>query len=223
MGLTDTAIKTAKAKDKAYTMIDGGGMYLLVTPSGGKLWRWKYRYAGKEKLMAIGKYPEVSLSLARTKHLEGRKLLAGGIDPMAQRKVDKVKQQVSNEDSFASVAAQWMEHWQDGKSPRHVDSVQRRMASDILPCLGARPITEIEAPELVSMTKAIEQRGARDIAKRALETAGQVFRYGIAHGHAKRNPASEIRPSDILKTVHKTNYPRIDARELPALLKRIEV
>jgi integrase len=97
------------------------------------------------------------------------------------------------------------------------------MASDILPCLGARPIAEIEAPELVAMANAIQDRGARDIAKRALETVGQVFRYGIAHGYAKRNPATEIRPSDILKTIPKTNHTRIDAKELPALLRRIEV
>ena len=116
-----------------------------------------------------------------------------------------------------------MEHWQDGKSPRHVDYVKRRMDADILPCLGARPIAEIEAPELVAMTKAIEQRGARDIAKRALETTGQVFRYAIAHGHTRRNPASEIRPSDILKSARKVNYARVDAKELPALLRAIEV
>jgi len=104
-----------------------------------------------------------------------------------------------------------------------VDSVRRRMAADILPCLGARPIAKIEAPELVAMANAIQDRGARDIAKRALETVGQVFRYGIAHGFAMRNPATEIRPSDILKSIPKTNYARIDAKELPALLRRIEV
>jgi len=97
------------------------------------------------------------------------------------------------------------------------------MAADILPCLGARPIAKIEAPELVAMANAIQDRGARDIAKRALETVGQVFRYGIAHGFAMRNPATEIRPSDILKSIPKTNYARIDAKELPALLRRIEV
>jgi integrase len=101
--------------------------------------------------------------------------------------------------------------------------VKRRIEADILPSLGARPIAEIEAPELVAMTKAIEKRGARDIAKRALETTGQIFRYAIAHGYAKRNPASEIRPSDILKSTRKTNYARIDAKELPGLLRSIEV
>ena len=160
-----------------------------------------------------------SLSLARERHAEARKLLASGVDPMAQRKAEKA----AAENSFQSVAALWLEHWQDGKSPRHVDYVKRRMEADILPCLGARPIAEIEAPELVAMTKAIEKRGARDIAKRALETTGQVFRYAIAHGYTKRNPASEIRPSDILKSTRKVNYARIDAKELAGLLRAIEV
>ena len=173
--------------------------------------------------MTFGAYPDVSLSLARERHAEARKLLASGLDPMEQRKAEKTAQRTLSADSFESIASSWMEHWKDGKSPRHVDYVKRRMEADILPCLGARPIAEIEAPELVAMTKAIEQRGARDIAKRALETTGQVFRYAIAHGHARRNPASEIRPSDILKSTRKVNYARVDAKELPSLLKAIEV
>ncbi len=222
-GLTDTEIKRAKATEKAYSMGDGGGLYLWVKPTGGKLWRWSYRFEGKEKLMSFGNYPDVSLALARDRHAEARKLLAAGIDPMAQRKIEKRVQRVSSENSFQSVYARWLEYWQDGKSPRHVDSVQRRMAADILPRLGTRPIAKIEAPELVAMANAIQDRGARDIAKRALETVGQVFRYGIAHGFATRNPATEIRPSDILKSIPKTNYARIDAKELPTLLRRIEV
>ena len=222
-GLTDTEIKRAKTTERAYSMGDGGGLYLWVKPTGGKLWRWSYRFEGKEKLMSFGKYPDVSLALARDRHAEARKLLATGIDPMAQRKIEKKVQKVSSENSFQSVYARWLEYWQEGKSPRHVDSVRRRMAADILPCLGARPIAKIEAPELVAMANAIQDRGARDIAKRALETVGQVFRYGIAHGLATRNPATEIRPSDILKSTPKTNYARIDAKELPTLLRRIEV
>jgi integrase len=169
--------------------------------------------------MSFGKYPDVSLSLARERHIEARKLLASGVDPMAQRKADKA----AAENSFQSVSLRWLEHWRHGKSPRHVDDVTRRMEADIQPSLGARPIAEIEAPELVAMTKAIEKRGARDIAKRALETTGQIFRYAIAHGYTKRNPASEIRPSDILKSTRKVNYARIDARDLPGLLRSIEV
>jgi integrase len=202
---------------------DSGSLYLWITPSGGKLWRWAYKHEGKEKLMSFGKYPDVSLVLARERHAEARKLLATGLDPMAQRKAVKTAEKAAIENSFQNIASLWMEHWQDGKSPRHVDYVKRRMEADILPCLGARPIADIEAPELVAMTKAIEQRGARDIAKRALETVGQVLRYSIAHGYTRRNPASEIRPSDILKYSRKVNYARVDARELPSLLRTMEV
>ena len=223
MRLTDTQIKRIKPDTKPYKVSDGGGLFLWVTPSGGKIWRWTYRHEGRAKLMTFGKYPDVPLSLARERHAEARKLLANGLDPMAQRKAIKTAEKAAIENSFQSIASLWMEHWQDGKSSRHVDYVKRRMEADILPCLGARPIADIEAPELVAMTKAIEQRGARDIAKRALETVGQVFRYSIAHGYSKRNPASEIRPSDILKSTRKVNYARIDAKELPQLLRTLEV
>jgi integrase len=219
MKLTDIQIKRIKPNAKPYKVSDGGGLFLWVTPSGGRIWRWTYRHEGRAKLMTLGKYPDVPLVLARERHAEARKLLATGVDPMAERKAVKA----ASENSFQSMAHLWLEHWQDGKSPRHVAYVKRRMEADILPCLGARPIDAIEAPELVGMTKAIEQRGARDIAKRALETTGQVFRYAIAHGYSRRNPASEIRPSDILKSMRKVNYARVDARELPVLLRTMEV
>lgn len=219
MKLTDTRIKRIKPAMKAYKVSDGGGLFLWVTPSGGKIWRWAYRYEGRAKLMTLGKYPDVPLVRARENHTAARRLLATGVDPMAERKAERA----ATENSFQSIAALWMEHWRQGKSPRHVDYVRRRIETDILPCLGARPVTEIEAPELVAMTKAIEERGARDIAKRALETTGQVFRYAIAHGYAKRNPASEIRPRDVLKSTRKVNYARVDARELPSLLRSVEV
>jgi integrase len=221
--LTDAKIRTAKAQKKAYRLPDGKGLFLWITPAGGKLWRWKYRHDGAEKLMSFGQYPDVPLADAREHHAAARKLLAAGTDPMAERKAEKATIKASAEDSFQSIASLWVEHWQDGKSPRHVEYVKRRMEVDILPCLGACPIAEIEAPQVVAMVQAIEQRGARDIAKRALETTGQIFRYAIAHGRARRNPASEIRPSDILKSTRKVNYARVDAKELPQLLKAIEL
>jgi len=217
--LTDTVIRKAKARDEAYRLSDGGGLYLSITPAGGKLWRWKYRFDGREKLMSFGSYPDVPLSLVRERHSEARKLLATGRDPMAQRKAEKA----ATENSFEAVSKRWLEHWKHGKSPRHADYVERRMDSDILPCLGARSIAEIEAREIVGMVKAIEKRGARDIAKRSLQTTGQVFRYAIAHGYAHRNPASEIRPGDILQSTRKVNYARVEAKELPELLRAIEV
>ena len=142
---------------------------------------------------------------------------------MAQRKAEKIAVREASENSFASVAARWLEHWQEGKSPRHVETTRCRLKSNILPTLGQRPIAEIEAPELVTMVKVIADRGARDVAKWALETTGQIFRYAFAYGHAKRNPASEIRPRDILKAARKVNYARIDAKELSDLLKQIEI
>jgi integrase len=221
--LTDRRVREAKAGIKARKITDGGGLFLFVTPAGGKLWRWKYRYQGTAKLMALGQFPAVSLASARKRHSEGRELLASGVDPMEQRRVDKAKAQQEDENSFAMVAAKWLEHWRDGKSPRHADTMLRRMEANLFPTLGTRPIAMIEAPELVRVVKAIEERGAGDLAKRALQTTGQIFRYAIAHGYAKRNPASEIKPADILKSTHKTNLARIDAKELPDLLKAIEV
>ena len=165
----------------------------------------------------------MSLALARERHRDARKQLVEGLDPMDERKTVKTAGKTAKVDSFASVTSLWLEQWQEGKSARHVDSVRRRMASDILPALGSRPIDAIEAPEVVARTKAIELQGAHDIAKHALETTGQVFRYAIAHGFAKRNPAVEVKPCDILKSVRKTNCARIDAKEFPDLLKSIEV
>ena len=168
MPLTDTEIRKAKGDAKVYSLTDGSGLYLSVTPSGGKLWRWGYRHGGKEKLMSYGKYPDVSLVMARKRHSAARTLLADGIDPMAQRKAEKTAQRLSSANSFASIAALWIEHWKGGKSPRHVDTLRRRMAANILPHLGERPITQIEPPELVAMAKAIERRGVSDNNKRAL-------------------------------------------------------
>ncbi len=223
MALTDIEIQKAKAGGSAYRLSDGSGLFVWITPAGGKLWRWKYRFDGKEKLMSFGDYPTVPLALARERFKEARELLAKGIDPMEKRKTDKKAKLALSAHSFQTIAHQWQEHWKVGKSPRHADYVKRRLETDILPCLGARSISEIDAPELVGMVKTIAARGARDIAKRALETTGQVFRYAIAHGYSRRNPASEIRPSDILQTARKVNYARVDAKELPALLKAIEL
>jgi integrase len=138
-------------------------------------------------------------------------------------KTEKARENATAQNSFRTVAGLWFEHWKAEKSAQHVDSTRRRMEANIFPLLGMRPISDIEAPELVAMVKAIEARGAGDLAKRAMQNVGQIFRYAIAHGYAKRNPASEIRPADVLKPTHKTNLARIDAKELPALLRAIEV
>jgi integrase len=223
MALTDTEPRKARPTAKPYKLADSGGLFLAVMPAGGKLWRWKYHFEGREKLMALGSYPEVSLAEVRSRHAEGRRLLAAGVDPMARRMAAKTASREQSGTTFEAIAAQWMEHWKEDKSLRHVDSTRRRLDANILPTLGALQIGDIQAPDVVAMVRAVEARGARDVAKRALETTGQIFRYAVAHGHTTRNPAAEIKPRDVLKATVKENYARVDAKDLPALLKQIEV
>jgi integrase len=223
LALTDTEIRRSKIADRPYKLSDSGGLHLLVNPTGGKLWRWKYRFGGAEKLMALGRYPEISLADARERRDAGRKRLANGVDPMAERMAEKNAVKAATEHSFEKVAELWLEHWRGNKSARHAATTRNRLKMNVYPVLGARPIAEVEPMELVELAKGIESRGASDMAKRILQIVGMVFRYSVAHGFSKRNPAAEIRPSDILKPTTKTNMARIDAKELPALLRAIEL
>ncbi|MFM9999927.1 MAG: tyrosine-type recombinase/integrase [Burkholderiaceae bacterium] len=222
MPLTDTAIKKAKPGAKPSKLSDGKGLYLLVSPAGSKLWRWKYRVLGKEKVLALGAYPAVSLAQAREGQDKARKMLATGNDPMVIRKADKLASRAVAENSFESVARKWWDHWKPARSEQHAGQVMRRFEADVFPHIGARPVTEIQASELVAMLKAVSGRGANDLAQRALQTSGQVFRYAIAHGLAKRNPAADIKPSDVLPSRQKQNMARIDGKELPELMRRID-
>jgi integrase len=222
MPLTDTAIKKAKPGDKPVKLSDSKGMYLLVNPAGSKLWRWKYRVLGKEKVMSLGAYPDVSLAQARDGVEKARKVLAVGDDPMAIRKANKVATKTAAENSFETVARMWWAHWKPARSDQHAGQVMRRFEANVFPHIGARPVADVQAPELVAMLKAIEARGVNDLAKRALQTSSQVFRYAIAHGLAKRNPATDIKPSDVLTSPQKKNLARIDGKELPALLRHID-
>ena len=222
MPLTDTAVKKAKPGLKPVKLTDGKGLYLLVNPVGSKLWRWKYRVLSKEKVMSLGAYPDVSLAQARDGLDKARKLLASGDDPMAKRKAAKVASRTAAENSFETVARMWWAHWKPARSEQHAGQVMRRFEANVFPHIGARPVAEVQAPELVAMLKAIEARGVNDLAKRALQTSGQVFRYAIAHGLAKRNPATDIKPSDVLASRQKQNLARIDGKDLPQLLRHIE-
>jgi integrase len=222
MRLTETAIKKIKPSDKPFKLSDGKGLYLLVNPSGSRLWRWKYRVLDKEKVMPLGAYPDVSLAQARESMASARKLHAAGGDPMAIRKANKVATRTAAENSFETVARLWWAHWKPARSEQHAGQVMRRFEVNVFPKIGARPVSEIQAPELVAMLKAIEARGVNDLAKRALQTSSQVFRYAIAHGLAERNPAADIKPSDVLASRKKQNLARIDGKELPDLLRHID-
>lgn len=143
---TDTTARKAKPAAKPYKLTDGGGLYLAVMPEGGKLWRWKYRFGGREKLMAIGKYPHASLAQARELHAEKKRMLAVGVDPMARRKAEKTAERKQVENAFETIAGKWIEHWKEDKSIRHVESTQRRLEMNILPSLGKLAIRDIYCP-----------------------------------------------------------------------------
>lgn len=229
MALSDSSVRTLKPNEKPFKVYDRDGLFLLVNPNGSKLWRWRYRFDGKEKLMAIGEYPIVSLGQARERQFAERKKLEAGIDPMAERKAEAESRQREAEavqrqaeSSFEKIARKWWDWWSAGKSPRHADYVLRRLEADVFPAFGHKFIDDVNAADIRTLMIAIEGRGARDVAKRAHETTGQIFRYAIAHGLASRNPATDFKPSDILAEGNSENFARVDARELPTLLTRMQ-
>ncbi|MBP8182510.1 MAG: tyrosine-type recombinase/integrase [Rhodoferax sp.] len=203
-------------------LADGKGMYLEVTAAGGKYWRLKYRHGGKEKRLALGVYPDVSLAQARDARDAARKVLAVGDDPAQLKRDAKLTKAIDDANTFETVARLWWAHWKGPKSPRHADYVLRRLEADVFPELGTRPVASVTAPQLLAMAKKIEARGAVDIAKRSLQTCGQILRYAVAHGLTERNPAADVKPADALKVRKKENYARLDAKEMPELLRKIE-
>ncbi len=193
MALTDTAIRKAKPAKRPYRTFDGGGLYLEVSVQGGKLWRLKYRFGGKEKRLALGIYPDVSLADARVRRDEARVLLAKDIDPGEHRKIQKAAQSERAENSFEVVAREWFAKHSPTWADTHAEKVIRRLENDVFPWIGGRPIAEITAPEVLKVLRRIEGRGALDTAHRAHQNCGQVFRYAVATGRATRDPSADLR------------------------------
>jgi hypothetical protein len=204
MKISDTAVRKAKPEAKPYKMADGGGMFLLVQPNGGKWWRLKFRFGGKEKLLALGVYPEVTLSEARTKREAARKLLSQGIDPSAEKQEKKRENIAAAANTFEAVAIEWAEVKANTWSAGHKELTMRTLAQDAFPSLGRRPIADISPAELLATLRLIEKRGALEIAGRVLQRCAAVFRYGIATGRCKSNPATELRGA--LKTPLRSHY-----------------
>lgn len=224
--LTDVAVRNYRPKDKPYKVAAGRGLHLLVKPDSTKFWVFRYRFEGKENSLSMGRYPDVSLANAEERVRASHKSISEGKDPSEKRKDAKAKKLASQANIFSLWADKWWQHWHKDKSPRHADYVKRRIDADINPSIGNLPINEIEAYLVVKTIKAIAERGALDIAKRAHQTIGQVFRYAIAHSNesqVKRNPASDVKPSDIIESRPKTNYARVELKELPQLLRDIEI
>src|SRR3569832_2758678 len=180
MPLSDTAIRNAKPKDKRNKLADEKGLFLLVTPSGGKWWRWKYRFDGKENLLSLGIYPDVSLKVARERRDEARKLLVDDIAPSQQRKAMKTARANLTANSFEVIARERFEKFSPGWAPSHSDRLIARLERDVFQWIGGQPITGIAAPELLALIRRIESRGALDTAHRALSDCGRIFRYAVA-------------------------------------------
>ncbi|KGA65840.1 tyrosine-type recombinase/integrase [Yersinia pseudotuberculosis] len=217
MPLTDIKVKSAKPTEKAYKLTDGGGMYLLVKPNGSKYWRLKYRFVGKEKMLSIGVYPDVSLADARQKRDEARKALAAGGDPGEVKKADKLAQKLSTENTFEAIAREWHKQKADRWSLRYRDEIIDTFEKDIFPHLGRRPIAEIKPMELLETLRRLEKRGALEKMRKVRQRCGEVFRYAIVTGRAEYNPAPDL--ATALATPKKTHFPFLTAEELPYFIR----
>lgn len=239
IALTDVKIRAAKPEAKAHGLADAGGLYLLVSPSGGKLWRWNYRYDGKQKTMSLGKYPDVSLADARSAHQTARAELAKGNDPMAQRKAEKAavktqaeREKASDAHSFKAVALKWHKWWVPSVDSDTAAYILRRLEADVFPVFGHKPITEIKPVDIRNLIITIEQgtgngrrfkgKGARDVAQRQHGTISQVYRYAVTHDLAVVNPAAAFKPRDVLSPRKTQNRAHIEPHQLPALLTTMD-
>ena len=193
MSLTETAIRDAKPRDKRYRLFDRDGLYLEVSPAGGKWWRFKYRFAKHEKRLSLGVWPEVDLKKARKRTTEIRELLADGVDPSVNRSAMKSAQDERAANSFEVVAREWLSKMLPSWVPSHGDRIKIRLEQDVFPWIGGRPIADVTAPEILAVVRRVEKRGAVETAHRLLSNCGQVLRYGIATDRAENDPTRALR------------------------------
>jgi len=221
MPLSDMAIKKANPNDKKQKMFDGGGLYLEVAPSGGKLWRLKYRFGGKEKLLSLGPYPTISLKDAREKREAAKRLLLDHQDPGEVKKAQKLAAVYGGEDSFEYVAREWIENNSRTWVESHTARLARRLEQYVFPWIGKRKVSQITAPELLSLVRQLEKRGTVETAHRVFACCGQIFRYAVATGRTERDITGDLRGA--LTPVRETHLASItDPREIGKLLDSID-
>ncbi len=218
--LSEVKIRTTKPRKNPYKLFDGGGLFLLVTPSGGKLWHFKYRFDSKEKKLALGTYPEISLADARLRRDEARKQIAHGIDPGAVRKAQK-QAKTEEVETFEVIAREWHTKFTPTWTPGHAVTIMSRLVRDLFPWIGKRPINQIKAPELLAVIRRVESRGALESAHRIRTIAGQVFRYAVATGRAERDPAADLKGA-LPQPREKHHAAITDPKEVAPLLKALD-
>jgi len=220
VALTDTAARTAKPREKLYRMADAAGLCLEVTPSGSKLWRFRYRFGGKAKMMGLGAYPTITLAKARERREDARRLLANDIDPTAHKQAEKTAQSALAH-TFEELAREWYAY----NSPRWATSTAAKalqyMEADILPVIGQRPVQEVTRPELVALVRKVEKRGALNVAGKIRQWLSQIFRYGLAKGSVESNPATDL---DVVAAIapRTKNHPHVPLSEIPILLSKLD-
>ena len=221
MPLTAIQVQNAKPDSRTRKLFDGRGLFLEVTPKGGKRWRLKYRFHRKEKLLSLGVYPDISLKEARQRRDAARNLLAHDVDPSAARKAERAAQADRSANSFEVVAREWLAKHGANWVPAYRERQVRLFERDLFPWLGGRPIAEIDAMEMLDTAQRIEARGALETAHRALQTCGQVFRYAVRTGRAERNPTGDLRGAlPAYKGKHRAAL--IDPVKVGALLRAID-
>jgi integrase len=190
--LTDKAIKALKPTERQFKQGDSEGLFILVMPKGSKLWRFRYRYGGRQNDLALGEYPDTSLALAREKRSAYRKLLAAGKDPAAVHRAEKQLKKHGGETSFEAIARKWFAVRKPGWKDSHADVVLERLEKDIFPAIGSRQIGEVSSQELLALLLRIAARGAEETARRNRQVCGQIFRYAVASGLAERDVARDL-------------------------------
>lgn len=220
MKLTHKACEQAEAKEKPYKKSDGDGLYLEIMPNKAKYWRFRYRWLGKEKRLALGVFPRTSLADARKGREAAKKLLAEGIDPSEAKKESRRQAEQESDNTFKALALEWHENTKSKWAEKHGQNILHRLEIDILPYIGNSNVTKIKPPEVLVMLRKVEKRGALDIAGRCRQICRQVFLYGIQTGKCENNPAEYLKGA--LQT-HKTkHFPALEPRELPELLLALQ-
>lgn len=221
MPLTDRAVRNAKGRSTPYKLTDGGGLYLLVQPNGGRYWRMDFRFAGKRRTLAVGVFPTMSLAEAREQRTMARKQLASGIDPAAQRKLDKVAAIMAADNTFRAVAEEWLAKLASERRAATTLEKIRWLLDFAYPTIGTRPVAHITAPEVLIALRGVEKRGRRESARRLRSVCGRVFRYAIATGRAERDPSADLRGALAAPTVK--HRPAItEPKAIGALLRTID-
>ena len=220
MALTDIQIRNAKPDSKQYKLSAGLGLYLIVSPNGGKWWRFRYRFDGKQKEMSLGTYPDVSLKEAAQQRDDYRSMVKGGDDPLYERKIDKLSKRTASDNCFEAVTREWHQKHKHNWSEEHAERTLTRFEKNVFPWLGSKHINEVTAPELLAILRRIESRGALDTAHRTHQQCGQVFRYAVATGRALRDPSADLKGAlPPAKTKHHASM--TDPQQIGELLRAI--